>query len=250
MYTHIFIDAENVPPKQSVIFYYLACEKYDVNLCDVVGNVNQIPKIIQCMEKPCFRIWNTKQGKNSADLWLSTLIMKALYEEKELERVILLSNDRDFLPVIYLAKTLGKKICIALTTKFNGGMVKLLKKVALDSSVEIVNMNHIPNVLPKEVRTKFSETPYFAICNMPFPLQYYYRDNWKGQTILAKKKGKIIELPFVDGLPDLYFMNLVQASGVFKSNIDIYSATIDLGLSYDGERVWYMRENQEDCSEM
>ena len=246
MYTHIFIDVENVPPQQSIVFYYLACEKYDVNLCDVVGNANQIPKKIQCMEKPNFRIWNSMQGKNSADLWLATLMMKAIYEEKELERIILLSNDRDYLPVIYLAMKLGKKICIALTTEYSGGMAKLLRKVALDSCVEIINMNRIPNVSQKEVKTKFSEATYFPICLMPFPLQHYYRDNWIGQTILAKKKRKYIELPFVDGLPDLYFMNLVQSSGVFKSSTDIYSATMDLGLSYDGERVWYMRDSQND----
>ena len=73
MYTHIFIDAENVPPQKSMVFYYMACEKYKVNLCDVVGNVIHIPKIMQCMEKPSFRIWNSMQGKNSADLWLATL---------------------------------------------------------------------------------------------------------------------------------------------------------------------------------
>lgn len=98
----------------------------------------------------------------------------------------------------------------------------------------------ISNVLPKEMKAKFSEATYFPVCFMPFPLQYYYRDNWVEQTILAKKKGKYIELLFVDGLPDLYFMNFVQSSGVFKNNIDIYSATIDFGLSYDGERggIW------------
>ncbi|WP_074697953.1 NYN domain-containing protein [Selenomonas sp. KH1T6] len=131
MYTHIFIDAENVPAKQSVVFYYLACEKYDVNMCDVVGNINQMPKIMLCMEKPCFRIWNSMQGKNSADLWLASLMMKAICEEEDLERIILLSNDRDYWPVIYFAKTLGKNVCIALTTNYNGGMSKLLKKVVL-----------------------------------------------------------------------------------------------------------------------
>lgn len=248
MYTHIFIDVENVPAQQSIVFYYMACEQYDVNICDVVGDASHIPKIMLCMERPSFRIWNSMQGKNSADLWLATLMMKAIYEEKGLERIILLSNDRDYLPVVYLAKKFGMKICIALTTKYSEGMAKLLRKVALDSAVEIINMNRIPNVLPKDMKPKFSEDTYFPVCLMPFPLQYYYRDNWIGQTILAKKKGKYIELPFVDGLPDLYFMNLVQSTGIFKSNIDIYSATIDLGLNYDGERVWYMRGSKENGS--
>lgn len=245
MYTHIFIDAENVPAKQSVVFYYLACEKYDVNMCDVVGNINQMPKIMLCMEKPCFRIWNSMQGKNSADLWLASLMMKAICEEEDLERIILLSNDRDYWPVIYFAKTLGKKVCIALTTKYNGGMSKLLKKVVLDAGVEIVNLNSIPNAIPEGIRTSLVESPYFPICHMPFPLQYYYRDNWTGQTILAKKKSKFIELPFVDGMPAYYFIDLVQSSGVNKTSTDIYSVTVNLGLVYDGEKVWYMRDSQE-----
>ncbi len=42
-----------------------------------------------------------------------------------------------------------------------------------------------------------------------------------------------------------YFIDLVQSSGVNKTNIDIYSVTVNLGLVYDGEKVWYMKDSQE-----
>ena len=100
MNIHIFIDAENVPMANAITTCNVLAEGNDVTRCDVVGKEDTLSPAYVKRQSKTFRIHNCDYGKNSADMYLTVLIAKAIYEERDTDIPAIVSNERDFAPVI------------------------------------------------------------------------------------------------------------------------------------------------------
>lgn len=108
----VFIDAENASAKWGVPLYVWLCHNLKVRECYCVGNRNKVAKDYLRLEGPKFHIVNSMVGKDSADTWLVMLGARELCLKRSVKKIAILSNDRDFAPLAYLAAERKKKLII------------------------------------------------------------------------------------------------------------------------------------------
>lgn len=108
----VFIDAENASAKWGVPLYVWLCHNFKVRECYCVGNRAKAAKEYLRLEGPKFHIVNSKVGKDSADTWLVMLGARELCLRRSVKKIAILSNDRDFAPLAYLAAERQKKLII------------------------------------------------------------------------------------------------------------------------------------------
>lgn len=108
----VFIDAENASAKWGVPLYVWLCHNFKVRECYCVGNRAKAAKEYLRLEGPKFHIVNSKVGKDSADTWLVMLGARELCLRRSVKKIAIMSNDRDFAPLAYLAAERQKKLII------------------------------------------------------------------------------------------------------------------------------------------
>lgn len=108
----IFIDAENASPKWGVPLYVWLCQNFSVRECYCVGNRKSVGDEYLRLEGPKFHLVNSDLGKDSADTWLVMLGSRELCLRRSVKKIAILSNDRDFAPLAYLAAEREKKLII------------------------------------------------------------------------------------------------------------------------------------------
>ena len=93
-------------------------------------------------------------GKNAVDIRMAVDLVEAVYTQEHINTYVVVSGDRDFLPVINVLKRLGKKV-IALST--SRAMSKEMKRVCDETSTyesllhESTNSPNTPKKDPEEL---------------------------------------------------------------------------------------------------
>ena len=77
-----------------------------------MGNRKSVPQDYLLLEGPRFHLVNSDLGKDSADTWLVMLGSRELCLRRSVKKIAILSNDRDFAPLAYLAAERKKKLII------------------------------------------------------------------------------------------------------------------------------------------
>lgn len=199
MKIHIFIDAENVPIANALTTCNVLADGNEVVRCDVVGKEDTLSPAYIKRRSKTFRTHNCNYGKNSADMSLTVLIAKAIYEERDTDIFAIVSNDRDFAPVIQLAVEKRKQVLLLGTAEQSKALEQSLKLMNID-------MNYVTlGVIDGEM---LSES--IAVADLPNGLRGYFQKNHKGATIFAKRGDKLIELPFIDGMDKNIFLDLMR----------------------------------------
>ena len=199
MKIHIFIDAENVPATNALVTCNVLAEDNEITRCDVVGKEDILSPAYLKRRSKKFRIHNCNYGKNSADMCLTVIIAKAIYEEHDTDIFAIISNDRDFAPVIQLAVEKRRQVLLL-------GMAEQLK--ALEQSLKLmkIDMNFVTlGVIDGEM---LSES--IKVADLPNGLREYFEKNHTGSTIFVKRGDKLIELPFIDGMHANIFLDLMR----------------------------------------
>ncbi len=199
MKIHIFIDAENVPIANALMTCNVLADGNEVVRCDVVGKEDTLSPAYIKRRSKTFRTHNCNYGKNSADMSLTVLIAKAIYEERDTDILAIVSNDRDFAPVIQLAVEKRKQVLLLGTAAQSNAMEQSLKLMNID-------MNYVTlGVIDGEM---LSES--IAVEDLPNGLREFFKKNHKGATIFVKRGDKLIELPFIDGMDKNIFLDLMR----------------------------------------
>lgn len=318
----VFIDAENASPKWGVPLYVWLCQNFKVRECYCVGNRKAVPHDYLLLEGPRFHLVNSDLGKDSADTWLVMLGSRELCLRRSVKKIAILSNDRDFAPLAYLAAERKKKLIIYaanhvgteslrqaikrteageaasvevieldklvgrqleqphenLRTKLLTGARNIIKfpqrlwkkkeEPALPSPqvMETHELVPAPRKKPKAVKKKVggkkaselkrelkisfsqpggeSEKCFKSISVSAH--NYLARRQDKLRLILGMgRDGEFMEIPFVDGMQESTFVELLITFGIIKGgNVgqDFYSS---LGLVCRKKAVFYDREGLE-----
>ena len=234
MNIHVFIDAENMPPKAALESYDFLKSEHNVYRCDVFGKWSTIPIVYKKYRSSKFRIQNSDFGKNSADLWMTVYIAKAIYEEREMELLAILSNDRDFAPIISLAVEKQKQVLLLVMESQYQGINNTLTKMNIDSN--FVTLGKLKEEV-KLIKIKTSQ--------LPDSLKSYFRKFYSGNTIFVKNGDNFVEMPFIDGMRLEQFIHMMRTCNIWSKGIKgqrVKDEINRLSLKIELDSVWYQRE--------
>ncbi len=234
MNIHIFIDAENMPPEAALDAYDFLNTEHNVYQCDVVGKWDTLPFAYKNRRSKTFKIQNCDYGKNSADLWLTVGIVRAVYEEPELELVAICSNDRDFAAAIALAVDKGKQVLLLVTESQYTGIDDTLTKMR-------INRDFVTLGLLKETPPPFVS---ISISKLPSELKTYFSRYYLTKTIFVRRGEQFVELPFVNGMHLNIFVHMMRHYRIWKKSTRAAKAVGEFSLKIKDNRVWYQTEEE------
>lgn len=237
MNIHVFIDAENMPPKVALEAYDFLKSEHNVYQCDVIGKWNTLPLMYKNRRSKTFKIQNCDFGKNSADLWLTVGIARAIYEEPYLELIAICSNDRDFAPVISLAVENGKQVLLLVMESQYTGIDDTLTKMKINR--DFVTLGLLKDEVPPFVRININQLPY--------RLRSFFYDNYMINAIFVKRGDQFVELPFVDGMRWNIFVHMMRHCSIWNKKVKttvMLKELNNLGLKLIDNKVWYQTEEE------
>lgn len=192
MRAHIFVDAENISPLLFSESYADLKTKYIISSIDVFSKEETLP---HKYNKYKFNFVKCFYGKNSADTFMTSYIVKSVYEEALTDIFIIITQDNDLSPAIKMV-TDNKKQAILITNK--GRELKNLEEIGVNKKYfthleyDVVSKNkYILAQLPKNGLENFSE----------YDLT---------KTIFIKYNGHITEIFFNDGMNYKKFLNSIR----------------------------------------
>ena len=233
MNIHIFIDAENVPVTKAIEAYEFMKEEHNVLFCDVVAKESTISPLYIKRRSKTFRIQNCDFGKNSADLWLTVCMARAIYEEPDTELFVIFSNDRDFIPVIKLAVENKRQVLLLVVYSQLKFIDEYLENVKIDR--DFVTLSTLDLEPPIEI---------IKVAQLPKGLKEYYKKRYKGKTIFTMRGEKFVELPFIDGMNLGQFTQLMRHYKIWAKATKATKKINELSLSIKDNCVWYQSEEE------
>ena len=263
MIAHVFIDAENVKPD----FGFMAVEKYrreyEINRVDIIGKEDVVSQKYKTAGG-LYRVQNCYFGKNSADTWLCVEIAKSVFEEVDVETIIIVSSDRDFLPAIKLAVEKNKKVIVISNGFGHKNLRRLLRELKIDlSKVELVDyrdgLTAVEKNNPKKKKKSLSAlmkdaTPTFIDLHSQKLQKFYSHLTVANEKFFRKREDKIkfifvkrdeslFEILFVDGMNFVVFANVLRDLGITGKKDNIEKIIDDSLLKLDGRKV-YLSEDE------
>lgn len=201
---HIFVDAENVSSRLFEKSYKYLKNRYEVVQVDVFSKENTLPNLYRSYNGNCkFNYIKCFYGKNSADTFMTTSIVKALYEEPLTGGFVLVTQDRDFAPAIKAITDCNKQ-AIIVTEK--NKIINNIKAVG-------ANMKFITNIETEVVPTK-ALNEKFKKFNIPEE-QKQHLTRWDmSQTIFIKGNGNMSEVYFCNGMDYDKFLNIIPVQRI------------------------------------
>lgn len=153
MSAHIFIDADNIKPEVG----FQAIEKFSggylIDQVDIIGNETTLSsRYLEASDR--YNIKNCFYGKNSADTWLCTEIAKTIFEKPEVDTVIIVSSDRDFLAAIKLATDQKRKVILVSDGNGHKNLKALLYDLRVNPDfIELVDFKTALGVQPEKKKS-------------------------------------------------------------------------------------------------
>ena len=236
MVAHVFVDAENISPAVTFKVVEHFGKEHTVTKVDIIAKEDMLSYRYRDLDEKLFRVQNCFYGKNSADTWLCIEMVRAIIDEPDLELIIIVSGDKDFLPAIKFAVDYEKKVVVVS----NGAGHKTL--------TEQLRALHVPPeaVELKDYRLNFAATtPALEkfLPQLPFFLKKYFFDREaRIKFILVKKGAQIVEVPFIRGMGSNVFRRLLIELNVINrgDSVKDFVARNFLKLAHD--RIFFRSE--------
>ena len=246
MNAHVFIDAENVPPEVGFKTVAKFRRDYTITKVDIIGKKENLSQKYLTAGEPYF-VQNCYYGKNSADTWLCVEIAKTVFEENEVEAIIIVSSDRDFLPAVKLAAEKNKNVIMVSHGGGHNNLKKLFKELEINlDSVSLVDYRDGLNISDtKSVRRKKSLSELMQNASPTFlnPLEqklkkfyrrlspatekFFRKREEQIKFIFVKIENSIQEIPFVDGMNVSTFTNVLHELKMVGKKSVIYQIIDD-----------------------
>ena len=210
MIAHVFVDAENIPPSVTFKVVEHFGKEHTITKVDIIAKEDTLPYKYRNLDEKIYRVQNCFYGKNSADTWLCFEMVRAIIDEPDLELIIIISSDKDFLPAIKFAVDFDKKIFIVSNGAGHKTLVEQLK---------ILNVN--PDAVElKDFRFKFGDVPSKLEKFLPmlsFRIKKYLFDcEDRIKFIFVKKGNQIFEVPFVVGMTINIFGRILRELNILS----------------------------------
>jgi len=233
---HVFVDAENISPTVTFKVVEYFGREHTITKVDIIAKEDSLPYRYRDLDKNLYRVQNCFYGKNSADTWLCIEMVRAIIDEPDLELIIIVSSDKDFLPAIKFAADFEKKIFVVSNGAGHKILAEQLRTLRVDpESVEL-----------KDYRLKFGDVPFKLekfLPQMSFYMKKYFFDREERiKFILVKKDDQLFEVPFIAGMGSNLFRQLLTELNILgrRDSVKDFIAQNFLKLSRD--RVYFRTE--------
>ncbi len=239
MNAHVFVDAENVSPDVTFRVVEFFGREHAITKVDIVAKEDTLSFKYRNLDPKIFRVQNCFYGKNSADTWICIEIVRAIIDEPELELVIIISSDKDFLPAIKFAADFDKKIFIVSNGVTHKNLTAHMRTLGI----------HPTAVELKDFRCGFDEPSQKL---SPFLSQFYYdtqkfflahRDEVR-MILIRRTSGKICEVPFVEGMSVDIFRRELRELRIFGPKRSIYDFCRQNFLKVVDEQIYFLSEEE------
>gem|GEM_PF-1915775 len=229
MNAHVFIDAENIPPE--IGFRTVARFRRDYTICraDIIGKRDTLSAKYLSAGTP-YHFQNCYYGKNSADTWLCVEIAKTIFQEPDIEAIIIVSSDRDFLPAIKLAVEKKKIIILVSNGEGHQNFRRLLRELKINvDDVQLVDYRDgleltetstkkkkrsladlMKDATPTFVDTHESKLKKFYQKMLPATESFFRKREDQVKFIFIKYANQNVEVPFIDGMNLATFTSILR----------------------------------------
>lgn len=258
MNAHMFIDAENVKPEVGFMAVEKFRREYTIDRVDIIGKEDVISQRYRAAGEP-YRVQNCYFGKNSADTWLCVEIAKTIFDEAEVDTIIIVSSDRDFLPAIKLAVEKDKKVIVISNGFGHRNLRRLLRELKINlAKVQLVDYRDgltITEDEPKKKKKSLSDlmkdaTPTFVDLRAQKIKKFYARLSFANEKFFRKREDRIKfifvkhgeslhEIPFVDGMNIVVFGNVLRELQIIGKKADVNRIVADSLLNMDGSKIYF-----------
>ena len=238
MIAHVFVDAENIPPSVTFKVVEYFGKQHTITKVDIIAKEDTLPSKYRELDGEIYRVQNCFYGKNSADTWLCFEMVRAIIDEPDLELIIIISSDKDFLAAIKFAVDFDKKVLIVSNGAGHRTLIEQMKILEIDPAwVEL-----------KDFRFKFSEVsqklqkflPHFG-----FELKKYLLDREARVKFIFFKKGEqIYEVPFVAGIGILTFRRILRELNILDRKDSLSKLIAGNFLKLWRDRIYFQSEEE------
>ena len=263
MNAHIFIDAENIKPDIGFRAVDKFRRDFTIERVDIIGKFDTISARYKNAGEP-YRVQNCFYGKNSADTWLCVEIAKTIFEEPLTETIIILSNDKDFLPAIKLAVDRKKYVIFVSNGTGHKNLRRYLQAIKINSDyVELIDyrdgltlptdegdirkkkslaelMKDVEPIIPKPV------SKLEVICKKLSDAlgNFFMRRAEQVKFIFIKRGNNFAEVPFIEGMTISQFASLLHELQIVGKKISGMQAAQENFLKVVGEKIFFYSEKE------
>lgn len=261
MSAHIFIDAENVKPEIGLKAVKKFGNEYHIERVDIIGKEDAISSKYRDAGES-YHVQNCYYGKNSADTWLCTEIAKTIFEKPEVEVIILVSSDRDFLAAVKLATDQNRKVILVSDGSGHKNLKALLYDLRINPDlIELVDFRSDLTLPPNPQSIKKKGTSehmeifkppngnlnkILELCaELPANMQAFFtKREQQVKFIFVKHNGTLTEIPFLDGINATTFANILIAMKIISKVNGLGKVVADSFLKVVDGQV-YLRDEEE-----
>ena len=235
---HVFVDAENIPPSVTFKVVEHFGKEHAITKVDIIAKEDTLPYKYRGLDEKLYRIQNCFYGKNSADTWLCLEMVRAIIDEPDLELIIIISSDKDFLPAIKFAVDFDKKVFIVSNGAGHKSLIGQMKTLGINpDAVEL-----------KDFRLKFGDVPLKLEKFLPqlsFDLKKFFFDREeKIKFILVRSGEKISEVPFVEGMTTYTFRRVLYDLNILGKGGSIKEFIAENFLKLTRNRIYFRSEKE------
>ena len=236
MIAHVFVDAENIPPSVTFKVVEYFGKQHTITRVDIIAKEDTLPSKYRELDGEIYRVQNCFYGKNSADTWLCFEMVRAIIDEPDLELIIIISSDKDFLAAIKFAVDFDKKVLIVSNGAGHKTLIEQMKILEIDpDAVEL-----------KDFRLKFSDVSQKLQKFLPhfdFELKKYLLDREARVKFIFFKKGEqIFEVPFVVGMRVLTFRRILRELNILDRKDSVNKLITKNFLRLFRNRIYFQSE--------
>ena len=239
MNAHVFVDAENVSPDVTFRVVEFFGMEHAITKVDIVAKEDTLSFKYRNLDPKIFRVQNCFYGKNSADTWICIEIVRAIIDEPELELVIIISSDKDFLPAIKFAADYDKKIFIVSNGVTHKNLSVHMKTLGINpAAVEL-----------KDFRCGFDELSQKLSQFLPLMTyetqKFFFAHGDEVRLILVRRSsGKICEMPFVAGMSVEIFRRELRELRILGTKRTVYEFCRHNFLKVVDEQIYFLSEEE------
>ena len=237
MIAHVFVDAENIPPSVTFKVVEHFGKEHTITRIDIIAKEDALPAKYRGLDKKIYRVQNCFYGKNSADTWLCFEMVRAIIDEPELELIIIVSSDKDFLPAIKFAADFEKKILIVSNGAGHKTLTEHLKILGVEpAAVEL-----------KDFRVNFgaSEKLEKILPQLSFMTKkFLFEREEQIKFILVKRDEKFFEMPFVPGMSVQMFARILRELNIFFDGSAVKNFIAENFLRVARNKIFFQTETE------
>lgn len=236
MIAHVFVDAENISPAVTFKVVEYFGREHTITKVDIIAKEDTLPYKYRVLDGNLYRVQNCFYGKNSADTWLCIEMVRAIIDEPDLELIIIVSSDKDFLPAIKFAADFEKKILIVSNGAGHKTLAEQLEKLQVDKTAFEL----------KDFRVDFGEVPTKIEKFLPqlsfYMKKYFFDREERIKLILVKQGAQLFEVPFVAGMNTSTFRQLLLELGILSKREPIKDFVTQNFLKLFRNKIYFRTE--------